>query len=324
MFRCMSTLGEISSEGLCSAAQRLLSGGNRKFPHRLTFNRSDVVEFRMLAADHMSISGVQDKISLKRVRGKLLPTESDGEYILKPVPTADVPKFKADIPANEHLTMQIAAQVFGITTAINAVVQFADGELAYLTRRFDRRNGVKIGQEDFCQLSNRTEETAGRNYKYDGTYEEVGRLLHRFCKAYRVEVEKLFARIVFSYVFSNGDAHLKNFSLYESAFGDYILTPSYDVISTSLHFPNEARTALEMFDSFESENFRQNAFYKRPDFLKLAELYDMDRSRADQCLKQFAKHEEAVVSLVDRSFLSDGARSEYLHLYHDRLRAIAD
>jgi serine/threonine-protein kinase HipA len=324
MFRCMSTLGEISSEGLCSAAQRLLSGGNRKFPHRLTFNRSDVVEFRMLAADHMSISGVQDKISLKRVRGKLLPTESDGEYILKPVPTADIPKFKADIPANEHLTMQIAAQVFGITTAVNAVVQFADGELAYLTRRFDRRNGVKIGQEDFCQLSNRTEETAGRNYKYDGTYEEVGRMLHRFCKAYRVEVEKLFARIVFSYVFSNGDAHLKNFSLYESAFGDYILTPSYDVISTSLHFPNEARTALEMFDSFESESFRQNAFYKRPDFLKLAELYDMDISRADQCLKQFAKHEEAVVSLVNRSFLSDGARSEYLHLYHDRLRAIAD
>ena len=324
MPRCMSTLSEIRSEGFSPAAQRLLAGGKRKFPHRLTFNRTDVVEFRVQAAEHMSISGVQDKISLKLVRGKLVPTERDGEYILKPVPTADIARFKADVPANEHLTMQIAAQVFGIPSAVNAVVQFADGELAYVTRRFDRRGGVKIGQEDFCQLSNRTEETAGRNYKYDGTYEEAGRILHRYCKAYRVEIEKLFALIVFNYVFSNGDAHLKNFSLFESEFGDYILTPAYDLISTSLHFPNEARTALDLFDSFESKSFRQNAFYKRPDFLKLAELYGMDISRAEQCLQQFAKREDAVVSLVGRSLLSVGARNDFLRRFQDRLHAVAD
>lgn len=324
MARCMSTLGDLRSEGISSAAQRQLAGGNRKFPHRLTFSRSDVVEFRVQAAEHMSISGVQDKISLKLVRGKLVPTERDGEYILKPVPTADIPKFKAGIPANEHLTMQIAAQVFDIATAVNAVVRFADGELAYVTRRFDRRRGAKIGQEDFCQLSNRSEETAGRNYKYDGTYEEVGRILRQYCKAYRIEVEKLFARVVFNYVLSNGDAHLKNFSLFESEFGDYILTPAYDLVCTSIHFPNEARTALEMFDDFETESFRQNAFYKRPDFLKLAELYGMDMSRAEQCLRRFNEREDDVARLVGRSFLSDEAQADYLHRYRDRLRAIRD
>ncbi len=46
------------------------------------------------------------------------------------------------------------------------------------------------------------------------------------------------------YVCSNGAAHLKNFSLFESAFGDYILTPAYDVLCTSLHFPEEAQTVL--------------------------------------------------------------------------------
>ena len=324
MFRCMSTLAEVRSEGFSASAQRLLAGGKRKFPHRLSFNRTDVVDFRVQAAEHMSISGVQDKVSLKLVRGKLMPTERDGEYILKPVPTADIPRFKDDLPANEHLTMQIAAQVFGIAAAINGVVRFADGELAYVTRRFDRRNGVKIAQEDFCQLSNRTEETAGRNYKYDGTCEEVARILQKYCKAYRVEVEKLFARIVFNYVFSNGDAHLKNFSLYESEFGDHILTPAYDVICTSLHFPNETRTALDLFDSFESESFRKNGFCKRPDFLKLAELYGMDLSRAERYLQLFAQREDRVLSLVNHSFLSDAARSEYLRLYRDRLRAIAD
>ena len=324
MARCLSTLGDVRSEGLSPAAQRQLAGGNRTFPHRLAIDRSDVVEFRLQSAEHMCISGVQDKVSLKLVRGKLIPTERDGEFILKPVPTADVPQLKADIPANEHLTMQIAAQVFGIATAINTVVRFANGELAYLTRRFDRRDGVKIGQEDFCQLSNRTEETVGRNYKYDGTYEEVGRILRQYCKAYRIEVEKLFARIVFNYVFSNGDAHLKNVSLFESEFGDYILTPAYDLVCTSLHFPNEARTALALFDSFETESFRRNAFYKRPDFLRLAEIYELDMSRAERCLQGFADREAAVGRLIDRSFLTDEARRDYRRSYRDRLRAIAD
>lgn len=324
MFRCMSTLVDIPNDGYSSSAERLLAGGNRRFPHRLTFNRTDVVEFRMRVAEHMSISGIQDKVSLKLFRGKLTPTEKDGEYILKPIPTADIPRFKSDIPASEHLSMQLASQVFGIATAVNAVIRFADGELAYITRRFDRRNGLKIGQEDFCQLSNRTEETVGRNYKYTGSYEEVGRILKRFCKAYPVEIEKLFARIVFNYVFSNGDAHLRNFSLLESAFGDYILTPAYDVICTSLHFPEEARTALDLFDTFETVSFRQNAFYKRPDFLKLAECYGMNRIRAERCLGQFADSETAVVSLVERSFLSEKAKADFRGRFRDRLKAIAD
>ena len=324
MFRCMSTLSDIPNEGYSPVAARLLAGGNRRFPHRLTFNRADVVEFRMQAAEHMSISGIQDKISLKLVRGALLPTKESGEYILKPIPTADIPTFKEDIPANEHLTMQMAAQVFGISTAVNAVIRFADGEPAYITRRFDRRGGVKIGQEDFCQLSNRTEETAGRNYRYDGTYEEVGRILKQFCKAYRVEAEKLFGRIVFNYVFSNGDAHLKNFSLFESEFGDYILTPAYDMICTSLHFPNEARTALDMFDTFESESFQLNAFYKRPDFLKLAELYGMNMTRAERCMGQFADRRNTVGNLIGRSFLSEKAKADFRRRFRDRLQAIAD
>ena len=323
MFRCRSTLADIPREGYSRVAERLLAGGNRKFPHRLTFNRTDVVEFRMKAAEHMSISGIQDKISLKLVRGTLVPTEKDGEYILKPIPSADIPCFKADVPANEHLTMQIASQVFGIATAVNACIHFADGEPAYITRRFDRRNGLKIGQEDFCQLSNRTEETAGKNYKYDGSYEEVGRILKQYCKAYPVEVEKLFARIVFNYVVSNGDAHLKNFSLYESEFGDYILTPAYDLICTSLHFPDESRTALDLFDTFETESFRNNAFYGRPDFLTLAEFFSMNRERADRLLVQFEKNRDRVVDLIGRSFLSESAKADFARRLNDRLKAIA-
>ncbi len=324
MFYCMSTLVEIPHEDYCAVAERRLAGGNRKFPHRLTFNRTDVVEFRMMAAEHMSISGIQDKVSLKLVRGTLVPTDKDGEYILKPIPTADIPRFKTDVPANEHLAMQIASQVFGITTAVNACITFADGELAYITRRFDRRAGVKIGQEDFCQLSNRTEETLNKNYKYDGSYEEVGRILKQYCKAYPVEIEKLYARIVFNYVFSNGDAHLKNFSLFASEFGDYILTPAYDLICTSLHFPDEGRTALDLFDAFETDSYRQNAFYKRGDFLKLAEFYGMNGGRAARCVSQFAESKDLALALVKRSFLTDQAKADFTARIQDRLKTLAN
>ncbi|MFZ2657709.1 MAG: HipA domain-containing protein [Victivallales bacterium] len=113
----------------------------------------------------------------------------------------------------------------------------------YLTRRFDRQDGRKIPQEDFCRLSGRTEETHGKNYKYDISYEELGRILKRFCPAYQVEVEKLFQRILFSYVFSSGDAHLKNFSLFMTEEGDHVLTPAYDLLCSSMNFPDGSLTS---------------------------------------------------------------------------------
>ena len=219
--------------------------------------------------------------------------------------------------------MQIAAQIFRIPTAVNAAIYFANGELAYITRRFDRRDGVKLAQEDFCQLSNRTEETAGRNYKYSGSYEEIGRILKTYCKAYPVEIEKLYRRIVFNYVMSNGDAHLKNFSLVESEFGDHVLTPAYDLLCTSLHFPNEERTALELFDNYESANFARHAFYTRPDFIKLAEIYGMSMTRAERFLDQFEANHPAVLDLVQRSLLSEAAKTDYSLRLSDRLKALS-
>jgi serine/threonine-protein kinase HipA len=321
--RCLCTLADVSMEGYSPVARRALAGGNRTFPHRLSFNRSDVVMFRDHEAQHLSISGVQDKISLRLERGKLVPTEQAGEFMLKPIPALDVPKFKTDIPANEHLTMQIAGQVFGIQTAISACIYFADGELAYLTRRFDRLDGVKIAQEDFCQLSNRSEETAGKNYKYDASYEEMARLLKQFCGAYAVEVEKLFLRILFNYIFSNGDAHLKNFSLQQTAYGDYLLTPAYDLLATSLHFPNESRSALDFFDAYESAYVKQNGFYGRPDFTELADRFGVKLERANRFMDSFVERKQRVFDLIRRSFLSEAAKEDYALRYLDRLQTLS-
>jgi serine/threonine-protein kinase HipA len=271
----------------------------------------------------MSISGVQDKVSLKLENGELVPTDTGGEYILKPVPSAIIPAFRDDVPANEHLTMQLAAQVFGITTAVNALIYLKDGEPAYLTRRFDRLGGRKIPQEDFCQLGGRTDETHGKNYKYDATCEELGRILKQFCPAYPVEVEKLFRRILFNYLFSNGDAHLKNFSLFMTEEGDHVLTPAYDLLCSSMHFPEESRTALELFDDYESGFFKLNGFYGAEDLLKLAELYGIKLKRAERFIAAYRECRNKAETMINNSFLSKAGKKEYLRRFKDRLQTIS-
>jgi serine/threonine-protein kinase HipA len=231
----------------------------------------------------------------------------------------------ADLPANEHVTMQIASQVFRLKTPPNGLVFFPDGEPAYIVRRFDydAATGHKLTQEDFCQLSARSRQTHGENYKYDGSYEEMGRILGRYCPAYAIEVEKLYAQIVFNYVIGNGDAHLKNFSLLETPFGDHSLSPCYDLLCTTVHLPNDTRTALELFDGdFETESFQANGFYSRQDFLELADRYGMLKSRAEAFLDQCILARPKIKELIDRSLLSIEARQRFLTTLGDRLSAL--
>ena len=45
----------------------------------------------------MSISGVQDKISLKIEDKKLMPTTKEGTYLLKPIPLMEYGELIADV-----------------------------------------------------------------------------------------------------------------------------------------------------------------------------------------------------------------------------------
>lgn len=325
MSRCLSTFVELDEEGYSSRALRRLAD-RRKFPRQLDFTRSDAIDIRARTIKRMSISGVQDKLSMRLERGKLEPVGEDGQYILKPVPSQQLPRFAADVPANESLTMQLAEQVFGIDTAPNACIRLADGEIAYITRRFDRTSdGGRIAQEDFCQLMKRTPEKSGQGYKYDSSYEDLGRALAKYCAASLIESEKLFRRIVFNYAVANGDAHLKNFSLQQaSEFGDYVLTPAYDLICTKLHLPQETRLALDLFADDELPGGVQtHGFVTGADLLELANRFGLANSRAKAIVDDLCSHRDAVRELIARSFLSGEAKETYRAIYDDRQRALA-
>src|SRR5262249_4398320 len=151
------------------------------------------------------------KISLALHEGRLEMVESGGQYILKPRPYGTFQRLDM-APINEHLTMQIARQVFKIEVAENALVAFEDGGGAYLVRRFDiQPDGQRSLQEDFAQIAARSEETHGKNYKYECSYEEIGQLIRRHVATYPVDLERYFTLVAFNYLVNNGDAHAKNF-----------------------------------------------------------------------------------------------------------------
>lgn len=233
-------------------------------------------------------------------------------------------RLAGDVPANEALTMDIAWRVFHIRVARHELVRLADGELAYLTQRFDRENGRKILQEDFCQLSERSPETHGVNYKYDASYEELAQLVRRFCPAHAVENPKVFFLILFNYVFSNGDAHLKNFSLFAGPQGDYILTPAYDLLDTAVHMPNKASaTALDFFaDGHFTRAYETLGFYSSADFVELGACFGVGEAEVRRDIERFAASRERVERMIEVSALSEQARELYLGHFHDRLRAV--
>ena len=323
---CYLNLQPVTVDGYSQAACKALNGGRRKnFPYILSFTRADLMlPANMSKGRYQSISGVQDKVLLDWKDGQLAVVEKGGTFILKPRPSNPYLRFSQDVPANEHLTMQIASQLFGIKVAVNACIRFANGELAYITRRFDRRDELPILQEDLCQLMGRTEEIHGFDYKYDASYEEIVPTVKKICPAYQVELRKMFFQILFNYVFANGDAHLKNFSFYQSASGDYILSPAYDLLNTAIHSPNElGRTALDLFkDDYMTDEYQQLGYYTEPDFIRLGGFYGVGEASVRRMIVQFHRCKAKVEEMIGRSFLSDEAKKLYIEIFHDRLHAL--
>ncbi len=320
---CPGTLAKGNSKYSRTCLRRVFNG--KTVSHVLPYNspQTDEEDDDKFVDNRkrISISGVQEKMSLILDKNKLRLTNEgeQGNYILKPIPR-DLKKVD-QVPANEHLTMQIAQQVYSIYTAENALIFFKDGKQAYITKRFDvKEDGGKWGKEDFASLAEKTEENAGVNFKHNYSYEEMAELLKKHVPAYMVEVEKLFSLIVFNYLFSNGDAHLKNFSLLESPNGDYLLSPAYDLINTRIHV-DDTDFALDngLFKlDFKSEVYKKSNHASKYDFIELAKRMEIKESRIEKLLSPFLEKQPLVEDLVSHSFLDEKTKRAYLLHYNTK------
>jgi serine/threonine-protein kinase HipA len=266
----------------------------------------------------ISISGVQEKFSvlLEKNKLRLIQEGEQGTYILKPIPNAG--KKREQMPANEHLTMQIARQVYDIETAENALIFFKNDAPAYITKRFDvKPDGSKKAKEDFATLAGKTPQTHGEHYKYEGNYFELFQLMKKFLPAYRIETPKLFKMLVFNYLFSNGDAHLKNFAILETPMGDHRLSPAYDLLNTRIHV-DDSDFALE--EGLLPKKMAQTTIAGQ--FKILAEQVELKPKQFDQIMTSMMEHSEEVIELTQASFLEEITQRNYIQDYQYRLKQL--
>ncbi|MDY0904655.1 HipA domain-containing protein [Pedobacter sp. CFBP9032] len=309
-------------------ARRRLFGG-REVSHVLPYaapGKDDRdAEIFLENRKRISISGVQEKLSVLRFGKELRLTRQgeQGTYILKPIPR-DI-KMPEQVPANEHLTMQIAKQVYGIATAENALVFFKGGEPAYITLRFDvRPDGTKWRMEDFASLAGKVGNDGNADYKYDYNYESLAALIRQFVPAWRVEIEKFFRLVVFNYLFSNGDAHLKNFSIIETRQGDFILSPAYDLLNTKIHV-NDSDFGLNgglFADGYKSAYQMTQGHVAGSDFIEFGRRIGIQEKRIEKLLAPFRERSELVESLTDRSFLESSQKKTYLFDYNRKRKLL--
>ena len=261
----------------------------------------------------ISLSGAQPKFSIVVDDDKLryIREGEQGTFILKPRPTAYQIINKDFCVANEHVTMQIASQVYGIETAANALCFFDDGTPAYITRRFDVHSKGKYKQEDFAALLGYTKDNAGSNYKYDkASYEECAEVIHRYVKATLIDIHRFFRIILFNFVTLNDDAHLKNFSLIERN-GEYRLSPAYDLINTSLQLMNPHIFALDKGLFKEGMAFSDTHTISRSDFEEFGKRIGLPIKVIKQEIDMFAAEQPLVKELLGRSFLSPSLQKQY-------------
>lgn len=318
--RCPGTLAEGFTTYSRTCIKRVFNGS--KINHILSYhslqsnqNKEDSFEEN---ASRMSISGVQEKFSLIQLKNKLRLTQvgEQGTHILKPIP--NISNNADQMPANEHLTMQIARQVFGIETAENSLIFFGNGDPAYITKRFDVvPGGLKLAQEDFASLAGMSPQTHGTDYKYLGSYWDLFELMRENLPSYKVESLKLFKLLIFNYLFSNGDAHLKNFSIIETPLGDFKLSPAYDLLNSRIHIEDKD---FALDEGLIPARMGQGNVAKQ--FRLLAEQAGIPEKQTNTMMALMVSKSDEVKKLIDASFLKERIQRNYFQSYQSRFNKL--
>lgn len=320
--RCPGTLAAGFTTYSRTCLKRVFNGSsvNHVLPYAsLQSNHNSEDSFEENAT-RMSISGVQEKFSIIQLKNKIRLTKEgeQGTHILKPIPSGS--KNADQMPANEHLTMQIAQQVFGIETAANALIFFGNDDPAYITKRFDvLPGGLKLAQEDFASLAGMSPQTHGTDYKYLGSYWDLFELMRENLPSNKVESLKLFKLLVFNYLFSNGDAHLKNFSIIETPQGDFKLSPAYDLLNSRIHI-DDKDFALD--EGLIPARMGQGNVAKQ--FRLLADYAGIPEKQKNTIMALMVSKTEQVTNLIAASFLKDRIKRSYLQGYQLKLKKLRE
>ena len=321
---CPSTLAEGYNTYSPQAVKRLFDG--KKVSPFLNFNINELKQSDVIvrAMQRISVSGVQEKFSGLIDQNTIRIAESNerSSYIVKPAPWDETIATRKQIPANEHVTMQIAKQVYGIVTAENGLCFTKDGQMVYVTKRFDiLPDGTKAEMEDFATLVGRNEQTNGTYFKYSGCYEDIAKCIRKSIPAWMVDMERFYELVVFNYIYANGDAHLKNFSVIRQG-RDYRLAPAYDLLNTSLHVIGDdfGLDGGLSPDIEKSDVYDRTGHPCRLDFERFGAQIGLTNVRIKRVLDKYMLIPELAAKLIGNSFLNDKMKRKYLRIVDERVK----
>lgn len=257
---------------------------------------------------NQAITGVQPKLSLglhkehKSLRFTVVDEKSD--FIIKP--QSDL---YLALPENEDLCMHLA-DCFGIQTAKHGLFRLPNGKLAYIVKRFDRSEHGKIACEDLCQLSESPTE-----FKYRGSCEKTGKIIRKFSTQPGIDALNFFEVVLFSFVTGNADMHLKNFSMFDFK-EDFILSPAYDLVSTSLVIKNEIeQTSLTI-------NGKKNKLTKK-DFELFGSSIELNPKQVENTFLRLYSKQTEFFEIIQESFIPENQKAELIELIQVRISVFA-
>lgn len=246
----------------------------------------------------IAVPGVQPKLSMSVLSEALSPQRLTvvgalgGNYIFKP-PTSEY----IEMPGNEHFTMRVA-ELFSIRTVPSTLIRLQSGELAYLTKRIDRReDDTKIHMLDMFQITEAVD-------KYKSSMEKVSRALTAFTSNTGYDILQLFEWTLFSFLFGNNDMHLKNFSMIKSTHG-WELAPAYDLLNVSVLNPKDKEELALTMNGKKSR-------LKMKDFQQFSQHLGLTKKQENVVYKRFTTQLPNMKGLLAISFLSAPIRKEYL------------
>ena len=198
------------------------------------------------------------------------------------------------------------AQMCGISVAQHGLIRLKPGELAYVSRRFDRVENTKLAMEDACLLSELLTEK-----KYKGSKEKVGKIIAEHSSLTGLDAIRFYEIALFSYLTGNADMHLKNFSLLTQQDGKITLSPAYDLLATSLLVPNDAEEMALTVNG-------KKAKLKRADFLALATSLSLAPRARDNAFRRIGMKIPAMFDVIDSCFMSVKMKKNFKKVIESR------
>lgn len=279
----------------------------------LPYTRKDINDLaQVIVANSITVTGVQLKLSIDLQQDntggpqRLTTVGLMERYILKPQT-----EHYERLPEIEDLSMHLA-EIAKIPTVPHALIRFVDGELNYITRRIDRTDdGQKLPMEDMCQLSGKLTEQ-----KYQGSYELIAKIIEQYSSLPQLDKINYWQQVVFSWIIGNVDMHLKNFSLYSPRTDHYVLSPTYDQVSTKIVMPEDTEEMALSLNGFK----KKLLVY---DFREAMYSTGITEVVTNRILSDFSKFRDKWFACIDSSFISDDQKQSYKALIDSRLDVLA-